>query len=355
MTKIKLLYIFSGTRDFNHIRNYPYTEFYGYDKFIKDPNFEVNFLQIHQKGMLWLLWRPFELYLCLKTGVGFKLDKVLANLKLINSQDIVLAVNDSAGLPLVLLKKLRIIKPKIAFISAGLINNLEIHQKHWVFKFYSWFLKKADLILCWSPFEENLFKSLIKVKAKFILLESDLDFYKPDYNKPLGNFVLSIGRDIGRDYKSLFKALQDLKIPAKIIANPNHVKNLKVPDNIELYTKRVEFPILINWYKKAKLVIINLKENHRFSGQRALLEALALGKATITAETKALTSTYNLKDNQEIIFYKPGDINDLKDKINLIYNNPDKIRNLGKQARMFAENLPKNSFFQILKKFLLEL
>lgn len=355
MKKIKLLYIFSKPRDFKHLTSYPSIIYYGYDQFIKDNNFKTSLLKKQKENLFYLLWRPFSLYFYSKTEVGFNLVQILTNLKLINSQDIVLAVNDSAGIPLVLLKKLSLIKPKIVFISAGLINNLEIHQKHWVFKFYRWFLQKADLIICWSLLERDLYKTLIGAKAEFIKLEADLSFYKQTNNKFLKDFILCVGRDVGRDFKTLFKALGELKIPIKVVTHSSHIKGLEISANIKLFTEHVAYSTLINWYKKARLVIINLKEIHRFTGQRALLEGLAMGKAVIAAKTRALISTYSLKDGKEIVFYQPEDATDLKNKIESIYNDLEKIQRLGKGGRKFVERIPKNSFYKTLKNFLLQL
>lgn len=355
MKETKLLYIFSKSRDFKHAKKYPPSIFYGYYQFSRNSDFKVTLLRPQKKNLFWLLWRPFELYFYSKTGVGFKLYQILANLKLINSQNIVLAVSDSVGIPLAILKKLKLVKPKIAFISAGLINNLEINQKHWIFKFYKWFLKDVDLILCWSPLEEKSYKSLTEAKAKFIPLEPDVDFFKPDYKTPLENFILCVGRDVGRDFKTLFEAIKGLKIPIKVITNRINIKNLEIPDNVELQLEHINYSTLIEWYKKAQIVVINIKEIHRFSGQRALLETLAMGKTVISAKIKSLTSAYNLKDGREIIFYKPGDSDNLKNEINSIYNNPEKIKKLGIQARKFAEKMPKNLFYKNLKNFLLEL
>jgi len=351
----KLLYIFSRYRDFKNPKRYPSSIFYGYFKFKKNTNFKTGLLTKQKKNILWLLWRPFERYLASKIGTGLRIDQVLLNLKKINSYDIILAVNDSVGMALALFKKLKLAKPKIAFISAGLINNLELHQKHLIFRIYKWLLQEVDLILCWSPLEKELYKSLTRAKAEFIPLEADIDFFKPDYKIPPENFIFSIGRDVGRDFETLFRATKESKIPIKIITNRINIKNLKIPSNVEIYTKQIDYPTLIDWYKKARLVILNLKEIHRFSGQRALLEALAMGKAIIAAKTKSLTSTYNLKDGKEIVFYKPEDSDDLKNKINLIYNNPEKIKKIGIQARKFAEKMPKNLFYKTLKSFLLKL
>lgn len=353
MKKIKLLYISPNKIDFNKSGKIPSVSFYGADKFNDDEHFELGVLYKKNK-LLQILWRPFNKLLRRKT-INFDISKVLTNIKFINKHDIVLGETDSCGLPVVLLKKLGFIKPKVVFISAGLINRLEERQNTLLFKIYKWFLPAADLIVCWSPLEEKLYKDLIGANAKFILLEADTQFYKPDFETPYEDFILAIGNDRGRDWKTLFKVLKQTKIPAKVITGRGKIARLNIPENVGLHTEKVPYDVLFSWYNKARFVIINTKEIHRFTGQRALLEALAMGKATIAAKTKALTSTYNLKDGKNIIFYEPENPEDLKRKNELIYNNEEKLRTIGRNARRFTEMLPKDSFFQNLKQHLLSL
>ncbi len=307
-----------------------------------------------RNSLLQLLWKPFEKFLIYRTGVGFRLDQVIINLKQIRSQDIVLAQTDSCGLPIVLLKKLNLIKCKVGFLSAGLINNLELQQNTFLFRFYKWFLKEADFIVCWSLLEEKMYKELIGVNAKFVLLETDLDFYQPNFEIELEDYVLCVGRDVGRDFQSLFQVLEELNIPAKVITQPNRIKGLEVPKNVELYLEKVSYPTLLDWYKKARLVVINLQEINRFTGQRALLEALAMGKGVVAAKTKALTETYVLEDGNHLVYYEPGNKEDLKEKISVLYRDEEKIKRLKRNARQFVESLPKDSFFRGVKKILLD-
>lgn len=352
--KKKLLYIFSKPRDFANADKVPYIIFSGYDRFLKDPDFETSKLEIHKRNFWWLLWRPFEKFLSRNNMPGFSLGQLIPKIKFLNQFDIVFGANDSGGLPLAFLKKLGLVKSKVIFITAGLINKLENKQSTLAFKFFSWVLGGADLIVCWSPLEKETFKRLMPhTKTEFVLAEADTDFFKPVYYDRAEDYILAVGNDIERDIKILFKVAGALGIRVKLVANNKSLlknaaptNNIEIINNINTYSRFTDYEKLIDLYKKARLVILPLKEARRITGQFAFLEAISLGKAMITAKTAALTSAYpNLENNKHLVWYKPEDAEDLKTRISELYNNKEKIDFIAKNARAYAEKLPRNAFY----------
>ncbi len=111
---------------------------------------------------------------------------------------------------------------------------------------------------------------------------------------------------------------------------------------------------MLELYRRARLAVVTLQEIHRFTGQRALLEALAMGKATVVARTQAVTRTYELKEGEEVFFYEPRNVRDLAGKVGTLYRDEKKIHEVGARARMFVEALPKDAFASGLRKIILE-
>lgn len=343
MKKIRLLYFAASRPDYAQVGSVPSVIFYGTDRLREDPAFEFEACWQRNKILQWL-WFPMERCLIRCVGVGFRLDQALMHLAILRRHDMVLAETDSTGLPLLLLKRLGLLRSRVGFISAGLVNKLERQQCTWLFRFYAWLVRSADFVVCWSPLEERMFHELTGAKAKFVQLEADTAFYKPS-GTPAGDFVLCVGRDVGRDFETLFAALASTGVPAKIIASAHRVARLSIPKNVEVHTEKVDYETLMDWYRQARLVVVNLSEIHRFTGQRALLEALAMGKATVAARTQALTSTYPLVDGRDVVFYEPGDVSDFAQKIRGIYDDQEKLRSLGLYARQFVEQIPNDSFY----------
>lgn len=353
MKKLSLLYFAASRPDYSQIGQIPSVIFYGTDRLREDPAFHFDVRWKRNRLLQWL-WQPFERYLIRRVGVGFRLDQAFRHLFVLRRQDVILAETDSTGLPLLLLKRLGFIKTRVGFISAGLINELERQQQALLFRWYRWLLQAADFVVCWSPLEERVFREVTQSRARFVLLEADTDFYRPTPETPLEDFILCVGRDIGRDFDTLFQALKLIGVPAKVIASTHRVRGLEIPSIVEFHTEKVEYTTMLDWYHRARLVIVNLVEIHRFTGQRALLEALALGKATIVAKTQALTSTYSLVDRQDVVFYEPGDARDLAEKIRDIYHDEGKLRELGTHARRFVEQIPKDSFYRGVRALCVE-
>lgn len=353
MKKISLLYFAAGHPDYTRIGKVPSVVFYGTDRLRENPDFTFHVCW-KRNTILRLLWKPFEQYVIHRVHVGFRLDQALLHLPLLRRQDVIYAETDSCGLPLLFLKRMGLIKARIGFNSAGLINNLAQQDQTRLFAFYKWLLTSADFIVCWSPLEEKMYKDRIGAKAQVVFLEADTDFYQPDFSTSMEDFILCVGNDLGRDFKTLFQAVETLGIRVKLVTKAARIKGLSVPKNVELHLEYVDFPTLLDWYRRARLVVINLQEIHRFTGQRALLESLAMGKATIVAKTQALTSTYALVDGQEVLFYEPGNAQDLAAKILNLCNDQAKLRELGETARQYTERLPKDSFYFGLRALCVE-
>ncbi|MBI4437484.1 glycosyltransferase [Candidatus Uhrbacteria bacterium] len=354
MKKTALLYFAASRPPYEQAGDVPSVIFYGTDKLREDPAFDLCVRWV-RNPFLQLLCRPLETYLIARVHVGFRLDQALRHLWAIRRQEVILAETDSTGLPLLLLKRLGFIRGRVGFISAGLINELEAQQHTRLFAWYRWLLRAADFIVCWSPLEEALYRDLTGARARSVLLEADTHFYQPDFQASLGDFVLCVGRDVGRDFQTLFKALEALKIPAKVVTSRARVQGLCVPGNVELVLNLVAYPTLLDWYRQARLVVVSLQEVHRFTGQRALLEALAMGKATVVAKTLALTSTYPLDDGREVVFYEPGDAQDLVQKIRALWQNEKQLASLGGAARQAVDEIPEDSFYQGLRTLCAEL
>ena len=348
-----LLYFAARRPPYEQAGKIPSVIFYGTDRLREDPEFSFS---VKWKRNLFLRFacRPLEKYLIGRVGVGFRLDQALWHLPSLRVQRVILAETDSTGLPLLLLKRLGLVKGHIGFISAGLINTLEHQQTSRLFVWYRWLLQAADFIVCWSPVEEQMYHQIVGAKAHFVQLEADIDFYKSDPSGSLESYVLCVGRDVGRDFQTLFTALGHLNIPAKVVTSSARVRGLRVPDNVELILDFVEYPAFLALYRRARMVVVSLQEIHRFTGQRALLESLAMGKATVVAKTQAVVGSYALKDEREVIFYEPGNVHDLAQKVRTLYENEEQIRSLAMHARLVVEQLPSNSFYKGVRKILLD-
>ncbi len=354
-----ILCIFSKKKDFEHMGPYSFpVTFFGYDSLVADPAFTTKRLDIYKEASfrwlirypIWILWRPFELLFYRLTGVGFALGQILHHRRYINTFDIVYGINDTSGIPLSLLKRLHLIKPPVVFVSAGLINNMYAHPRDPRTHLLRFALCGATCVFAWSPHEQHLFEAW-GISSTHLPLEADTRLFSPDPSIPREDFILFSGRDIGRDTATLIEVLKETGLPAVFITNRSLLPKGELPANITLITDYISYDELKNYYNRARLVVVPVKEIGRFSGQTSLLEALAMGKATIAARTKACTSAYpTLTGNTHLLWYEPENERDLKEKVLALHNDPSMQESLGEHGREFVELLPQEWLYTTLKK-----
>jgi|GEM_PF-869796 glycosyltransferase involved in cell wall biosynthesis len=100
-------------------------------------------------------------------------------------------------------------------------------------------------------------------------------------------YILSVGRDLGRDYKTLFEAVRGLDVKMIVATKPEAVAGLAIPPNVEIrfHVPYEEMPAL---YRSALFVMTPLKTSHpdgsETSGQYGFLEPMAAGKAVIVSD-----------------------------------------------------------------------
>jgi glycosyltransferase involved in cell wall biosynthesis len=111
-------------------------------------------------------------------------------------------------------------------------------------------------------------------------------------------FILSVGKDMGRDYETLVSAVRDLSVEVRIVALPRNVSQVKnISSNVKILGF-VPFPKLVELYKEALFVVLPTKNESHLdasdcSGQYVLLDAMSLGKAIIASERVTLQDYFS--------------------------------------------------------------
>lgn len=105
--------------------------------------------------------------------------------------------------------------------------------------------------------------------------------------------IVSIGKDISRDYATLLEAAKQCGLPVEIIASRKNIPiDANIPGNV---TVRYDLPLgeLRAAYARARFAVVPLFSEENFggdpSGQTVLLETLAMGRAVIASERSWLT------------------------------------------------------------------
>ncbi|MDE8347121.1 MAG: glycosyltransferase family 4 protein [Acidocella sp.] len=253
--------------------------------------------------------------------------------------DLIVCVFDGGAVPLLLLRRLALFRTKIALWDVGLTETwrLRLHVLNYV-------LPRIDGVMVLTTRQKQYIETKWPTRAPVQMIGHSVDtvFFRPQPVE-LADYVLSVGNDVSRDYKTLFEAVVPLQTRVKIRTSPSTVAHLEQPDNIEIIPKPLPFPDLRTLYAQARLVVIPLVETLNAGGISAVLEAAAMGKPMIVTHTAMLNDI--LKHGETCLTVPPGDPQALRDAIGAVLTNTDLAHRLGAAAREFAERTQSQPVF----------
>jgi glycosyltransferase involved in cell wall biosynthesis len=245
--------------------------------------------------------------------------------------DLIVSVFEGNAAPLLMARHLFGFRTKIILWDVGLTETWRLRMR-----VLDYVLPRVDGVMVLATAQKHYIEAKWPLRAPVQMIGHSVDtiFFRPQPIEP-DDFVLSIGNDASRDYKTLFEAVAPLATPVKIRTSPSIVAHLEQPNNVEIIGKAVSFPDLRTLYAKAKLVVIPLVETLNAGGISAVLEAAAMGKPLIVTHTAVLEDI--LKPGETCLTVPPGDPQALRHAIETLLANPDLSRRLGNAARDFAE------------------
>jgi len=200
-------------------------------------------------------------------------------------------------------------------------------------------LGRTDGIITLSPGEAKAMKEVFPELAdriRFLYLGVDTAFFTPDPARLEEDFILSPGRDPGRDLRTLALAtaglVNDVRVtsrwwnPDALGAKGTHVKRYTLSP-LELREQ----------YQRAKLIVLPLNMTGGLNdamGCSTLVESLSMGKAIIATRTETVEAYLTHGENGWLV--PPGDEEALREAIELLWNDTALRRRLGRSAREFA-------------------
>lgn len=152
-------------------------------------------------------------------------------------------------------------------------------------------------------------------------------------------YIMSAGKDMGRDYQTLVDAVRGLDVQLYIGASPRNFADVKnIPDNVHIsfYTPAD----LVTMYEHAAFVVIPTHREDQLdssdcSGQYVLLESMMSGKAVIASDRSTIYD-YVTPDTHAVLV-EPENAQALRSAIQKLLDEPERAERLGKAARAKAE------------------
>jgi glycosyltransferase involved in cell wall biosynthesis len=144
----------------------------------------------------------------------------------------------------------------------------------------------------------------------------------PGHAMPRERYVVAAGRH--RDYATFIEAVSGLDIQAVIVAGNDDAEMIRDKAAAAGVELRIEVPFseYRELIRHASICVVPLSSDGpvRSLGQIATFEAIAARTPVIAARTSQLTDYF--EEDGEIQFYKPGDPQDLRAKIEIVMSNP---------------------------------
>lgn len=170
----------------------------------------------------------------------------------------------------------------------------------------------------------------------FIPFGVDAQFFQPTDTSREEALIVSVGRDTGRDYTTLFGAAE--RVPQNFIvvaAQKNIPHDMTVPANVTVLYER-SYTEMRSLFERARLVVIPSKdtqipEGSDCSGQTVILEALAAGKAVIATHRSWITDY--LVPEEDLVVVPPHNPEALARAINSLWGDTERRKRLAESGR----------------------
>lgn len=308
-----ILYIFSGSRkkllrDIEN-REAPDTQLYGMNHIQGD--FQV---ETKEFSDTWL-GRAFGRL------IGFRLRHFFMYFYA-RSADIVFGSSLFYMLPL---KRLFGAKGRFVVLNISLNRYLNQNtQSRILYKFSLNMLRSVDRIVSLSNIQNEELKSRHGIdpsKLAFVPLGVDVDFYKPVYSGRK-NYILSAGRDNGRDYRTVIEVAR--RLPGRefhLVLSRRNLEGIEgIPSNVKIFYDISRMELRKKYAEAAMLLLTTYPDGYGggsdCSGQTVLLEAFACG-LPIIASRKAYIGDY-AKEGEHLITVDFYDVSGIIDAIGKI-------------------------------------
>lgn len=259
----------------------------------------------------------------------------------LDSYDCLVVTTNILGISLGVLRRLKLIKPKIFFISMGLIEPTTSSR---VISVYRLVFNKDVALRALSEIDAHQLSRKLGVPVTHIPFGVDISFWLPaktGAHAAADKYVLSIGNDSNRDYQTLLDSWKPTYPLLRIVTGQNIVTTAP---NVEILRGGWHNQILTDGririlIQNAIFVILPIKNTFQPSGQSACLQAMACGKAVIITNFPGLWNRELLRSGETcIIIGPPGDHIGIQTTVEKLLTDTILTTRVGENARKIVES-----------------
>jgi glycosyltransferase involved in cell wall biosynthesis len=197
--------------------------------------------------------------------------------------------------------------------------------------------RRVSKVIVFSHNQREILQSLLGLSDDQVtVVRFGIDTEKADdlFSKVTDNGRwLSVGRDLGRDWKTLLEAMNRTGLPCDVISRSGALPSV-LPDNV---TALPSMPEKEYWQRLAACrgLVLAVHDLAYPSGQTVLLQAMALGKPCVITATPALRDY--LPEDAVLTAPTSGDADSLAQAVQRLDANETQRQRIGMAAREFVK------------------
>lgn len=204
-------------------------------------------------------------------------------------------------------------------------------------------LKRFGAIVCLSETQEAYLRNDVGLPAERVHRvrdNVDQEFFRPGSEPAQGDYLLAVGRE-NRDYATLAEAARRLGLPLTLVASSLWSRRGvgldpdALPPNVTVRQDFVSYGELRTLYENARLVVVPLDPCDYAAGVNGVLEAMAMGKASVVTQTRGLEEY--VQDGLTSRLVPPGDVEALVGAIESLWLDEAARRAMGARGRTRVE------------------
>lgn len=306
-----------------YIKGEPYW-FYRYF----DQKVEVDVVDV--RSFSWL--ENFE-----KNKLKFYVWQTLKVIYKLNKYDLIVSHGMQSGVVLSLIRRFVKTKAKHIVFDIGSFNSAA--ESGFALKLMQFASKSIDGVIYHTSNQIEYYKKVfpwIVNKTQFVRFGADLDFFdatKLIMSKDSDKYMICVGYS-KRDWSTVVMAYQRLKTNIKLRFVGHVEEKFRSISGIEQISF-VPIKELINQIYNAEFCVLPLESFNYSYGQMTLMQQMALGKCVIAARVPSLVDY--IEDGKTAVMYDPQNVEDLKEKMQMIINNQTKMNNISKNGTYYLK------------------
>ncbi len=231
---------------------------------------------------------------------------VLPSLRKMNAADVVFSTVDTVGIPLLHVRRARLLRAPLVYASIGLPERLERLPADRGFRRA---LQCAHTVVAYSTIEADRLRGWIggaSPRVTFVPFGVDVDAFRPMNAREPTIDVLAVGADPQRDFELLIQlAARQPQLTFHVVATPERVRTLgDLPPNVAAETS-VPLETVRERLAQARVVALPVRANSYSGATTTLLQAMAMAKPVVVSRTDAIAEGYELEDGVNCRLVEP--------------------------------------------------